>query len=159
MPERDSVWSLSVRFGDDLMESGFTAVPNLVLENYAALGITPTEMMFIIQVWQYWWRIRDPYPSLNTIAEKLGVSRRQTQRYADGLRTKGLLETSQRYVEGIGQLTNEYDFTPLLRAIREHLKVIHNGIKPTPPRHSRRGGRRQSGQGAPASVMSPEEDS
>ena len=64
-------YQITVRFGDAILQAGFTAVPNLVLDHYASLGITPGEMIFIIHVWQYWWTEQDPYPSLKTIAGKM----------------------------------------------------------------------------------------
>jgi DNA replication protein len=128
-----SPWDLSVRFGDELMQDGFTAIPNLVLDHYAELGITPAEMLWTIHVWEYWWTRRDPYPSLTSIADKMGVSRRQSQRYAESLREKGFLETNVRILGGVGQSTNEYDFTPMLRAIRGHLRVVHAGVDKSTP--------------------------
>src|SRR3712207_4905542 len=62
---------LSVRFGDDLLQEGFTAIPNLVLNYYRELDIVLQEMMFIIHIWQYWWSEKDPYPSLAVIAERM----------------------------------------------------------------------------------------
>src|SRR3712207_3956972 len=106
-----------VRFGDELLQAGFTAVPNLVLRHYVALGITPTEMMFIIHIWQYWWNEKDPYPSLRTIAERMGISWRNAQRYVASLRQKGVLVVSPRFAAGLGQMTNEYDFSPLTQRV------------------------------------------
>lgn len=125
---RESKWAPSVRFGSDLMQGNFTVVPNLILDHYAELGIAPAEMLWAIHVWEYWWTGHDPYPALSTVAEKMGVSRRQAQRYAESLREKGFLETNVRVLEGVGQSTNEYDFTPMLRAIRQHIKSVHGGI-------------------------------
>jgi hypothetical protein len=125
MPDQPG-FPLSMKFGDDLMRDGFTAIPNAVLDHYVELGISASEMLFIIHVWQFWWRLRDPYPSLATIAARMGVQHRQAQRYAEGLRNKGFLRTEQRFVEGRGQLSNEFDFTPLIRAIRDHLKRCHS---------------------------------
>ena len=121
----DNGLPLAVKFGDQLMQDGFTAVPNSVLEHYAELGITNNEMMFTIQVWNFWWRLRDPYPSLATIAERMGLQRRQTQQYVESLRNKGFLKTEQRYSESGSKLTNEYDFSPMLKAIREHIASNH----------------------------------
>jgi len=69
-------YKISVRFGDQILQAGFTSVPNLVLNHYAELGITPAEMMFIIHMWQFRWTERDPYPSLTTIADKMDVTDR-----------------------------------------------------------------------------------
>jgi DNA replication protein len=114
--------SLSVRFGDDLMADGFTAVPNLVLQHYTHVDMTHQEMMWTIHVWEHWWSSRrDPYPALGSIAAKMGISRRQSIRYAESLKAKGLLHIEPRYVDGKGQATNEYDFGPMLKTIREHV--------------------------------------
>src|SRR5437016_14099610 len=84
-------YKISVRFGDQILQAGFTSVPNLVLNHYAELGITPAEMMFTIHMWQFRWTERDPYPSLTTIADKMDVSWRQAHRYANSLKEKGFV--------------------------------------------------------------------
>src|SRR5688500_6595895 len=81
----DSGYKIAVRFGDQVLQAGFTSVPNLVLNHYAELGITPAEMLFTLHMWQFRWTERDPYPSLTTIAGKMDVSWRQAHRYAKSL--------------------------------------------------------------------------
>ncbi len=115
---------ISIRFGDELLEEGFTTVPNLVLRFYAALRITPAEMMFIIHVWEYWWNEKDPYPSLPKIAPRMNVSRRQAQKYVASLRQKGYLVVQERYIPGLGQTSNEYDFARFLAVLRLMRKVL-----------------------------------
>ncbi len=112
-----SSYQIAVRFGDEILQAGFTSVPNLVLDHYAGLGITPGEMMFTIHVWQYWWSEKDPYPSLKTIAAKMHVSRRQVGNYTQSLKSKGFLVVRERYVPALGQVTSEYDFEPLIQAV------------------------------------------
>lgn len=108
---------ISVRFGDPMLEAGHTAVPNLVLRHYAAAGITTEEMLFTIQVWSYWWDERDPYPSLEKIAERMGTSIKTVRRYSASLQAKALLTVRPRMVRGRGQTTNEYDFSRMLKVI------------------------------------------
>jgi hypothetical protein len=67
--------TLEVKFGDALLEHGFTSIPNLVLESYAALGITSNEMLFIIHVWKYWWTDKNHHPSIQRIADTMGARR------------------------------------------------------------------------------------
>ncbi len=110
-------YQIAVRFGDEILQAGFTAIPNLVLDHYADLGITPGEMLFTTHVWQYWWSEKNPYPSLQGVADKMNASRRQVRRYAEGLKAKGLLKVTERRLPGVGQITSEYDFFPLIRAI------------------------------------------
>lgn len=117
--EVDRDYRIEVRFGDAVLEAGHTAIPNLVLNHYAALNVSPGELVFVLICLQHKWTVRDPYPSLGTVAARMGVSRRQARNYAHGLRTKGLLVVSERVMPGKGQLSNTYDFGPLIRAVVE----------------------------------------
>ncbi len=113
----DSGYKIAVRFGDQVLQAGFTSIPNLVLNHYAELRISPAEMMFTIHMWQFRWTERDPYPSLTTIADKMDVSWRQAHRYAKSLEEKGFLIIKSRQEPGRGQVTSEYDFEPLIQAV------------------------------------------
>jgi len=146
-------YRISVRFGDDLLQTGFTAIPNLVLDHYTELGISPLEMMFIIHIWQYWWTEKDPYPSLKTIATKMKVDRRTTQRYVESLKQKKLLLVTPRTVPGLGQVTSEYDFSPLTVAVRS----FGGGSGATPQTNLSRGGMTNLS-GVPWTDLSTEED-
>ncbi len=127
-----------VRFGDEVLEAGFTTVPNLVLEHYAALGITSDEMMFTIHVWQYWWTERDPYPSLSTIAAKMGKSWRTVHRYAKSLEKKQMLKITHRDREDGGQSSSEYDFEPMISAVVRSART-ESSQPPAPSDSSDRG--------------------
>lgn len=75
---------LREKFGEELMQGGFTSLPNLVMNLYAALGITSPEMMFILQMWTHWYeKQEDMHPALTTIALRMNVSRRQAGRYVE----------------------------------------------------------------------------
>ncbi|MDQ6645268.1 MAG: helix-turn-helix domain-containing protein, partial [Chloroflexota bacterium] len=123
--------SIIVRFGDPILEEGHTAVPNLVLNYYSRLGITPAEMLFIIHVWQFWWTEKNPYPAITTIAKRMDMVKRQVQKYAKSLKEKEyiedadirLLRVNDRYLDGRGQVSSEYDFSGLLKAIT----LLHQG--------------------------------
>src|SRR4051812_4154409 len=147
----NTVYQIAVRFGDEVLQGGFTSVPNLVLNQYAELGISPAEMMFTIHVWQYWWTEKDPYPSLRAIAGKMNVSMRQVHNYAASLKKKGYLIVTQRYSPGQGQVTSEYDFAPLLQAV---VKLIQAS---TPLKEISGGGVKEIS-GAPLNPTSHEED-
>jgi DNA replication protein len=112
-----SEYAISVRFGNDILEHGFTAIPNLVLERYTVLGITNQELVFIIHVWKYWWNEHNPYPSLNRVAVAMGITKKQVVRYSQSLQEKGFLTVTERHDPKLGQQTNEYDFTKLIRAV------------------------------------------
>jgi DNA replication protein len=115
---------IAVRFGDDILQEGFTAVPNLLLTSYAKLGITAAELVFIQQIWTYWRTENDPYPSLTTIARNMAVSWRQAHRYAKSLARKGYLIIRERFTSG--RATNEYNFAPLLEALKTMVRQGKN---------------------------------
>src|SRR5215211_5329629 len=145
-------YRITVRFGVELLEDGHTAIPNLVLNHYAKLGISPAEMMFTIHIWQYWWTEKQPYPSLQAVADKMQISRRQVRNYAQSLKEKELLQVHERYVPGLGQTTSEYDFTRFFQRILELAKRPGD----TPRKNRSEGGRKEISQ-APRNDISSEE--
>jgi hypothetical protein len=146
------IYSIAVRFGNEVLQAGFTSAPNLVLKHYAKLGITPAEMMFTIHIWQYWWTEKDPYPSLKAIAAMMAVSLRQVHNYAASLRKKGYLNVKQRYEPGLGQMTSEYDFSALIQAVVQ----LEQGSRSTPLKNPSSGGVKDIS-GARVKSASPEE--
>jgi len=109
---------IAVRFGDAVLAAGHTAIPNLVLHYYAALDIGEGELVCTLQIWSYWWTARDPYPSIASIAARMGKSPRQIKTYIKGLQDKGMLRVVERFdAASGGQMTSEYDFSPLIEAV------------------------------------------
>lgn len=106
-----------VRFGDAILQAGFTSVPNLVLEHYAEVGISEGELVFTLHVWSFWWNRQLPYPSIATVAKRMNKSWRSVHRYAKGLEEKQLLKITPRYREDGGQTSSLYDFEPMINAI------------------------------------------
>src|SRR5215217_4628909 len=154
-----SPYQITVRFGNEILQAGFTAVPNLVLDHYGTLGITSAEMMFIIHIWQYWWTEKNPYPSLQAIADRMATSRRQVRRYTESLKEKGLLRVNERRQPGLGQVSSEYDFAPLIEQVL-HLASTENGVRTemtSPPRTEMTEGGRTILTEGPRSEMTPEE--
>src|SRR5438105_840077 len=86
-PPVTSETSLEARWGDIILDAGHTSIPNLLLELYSELGISNHEMMFIIHIFNYRWSKKNPFPAVNTIAKKMNVSHRNTQRYIQRLKT------------------------------------------------------------------------
>src|SRR5215204_5558645 len=101
--------ALVLRFGD-MMGSGFTVLPNILLKYQADLKITSGELNFIAQVWFHWWTDKDAFPAMTTIAKRMGAKDDKTvRRYSKSLRTKGYLIVRDRVSKGRGQLRSEYD--------------------------------------------------
>jgi hypothetical protein len=116
---------------EGLLGGGYTCLPNLLLERYAELGLTPTEVMVIIHIWQHWWdRGRNPFPALGTIAARMGLSTRQVRHHIAAIRAKGLLTVEERRVPGRGQVASAYVLTPLLEALGAPAGASPSGAVP-----------------------------
>lgn len=80
---------LEVTWGSTLLDHGFTTVPNLLLDNYAKLGLTSQEAMVIIHTLQQKANRRGPV-SVSEIAEKMGITPRRVRSILAGLEKKDL---------------------------------------------------------------------
>lgn len=100
-----------------LMKAGWSAIPNVILEKQAALGLDPLDINIILHLGQYWWKAEDlPHPSVSTIAEALGVTPRTIQKRIKALEELGLITRHERRYTGQGSLTNLYSFEGLIEA-------------------------------------------
>ena len=88
-------YKLQVRFGDDLLEAGFTAVPNLFLNNYRDLGISDGAALWIVHLLKFRWTEDNPYPRRSSIP--MNANKDTQKRYARQLRNLGLLFTKRIY--------------------------------------------------------------
>lgn len=73
--------------------AGWQPLPDVLLKNQYKLGLTPTEMMVLVNVLSFWWyEDQLPYPALSTISKRMSVTPRTIQRSLSGLIQKKLLE-------------------------------------------------------------------
>lgn len=121
MPKNDKAAkgkSIANRWSESLEEDGFVAVVNNFLDYYYELkpyNLTHGEAMFVIHLMSYKWTEDSPYPAFRTLAKLMGVSDKQTRRYAKSLETKKLLRREFRT-----GLPNKFDLNPLFRALEKH---------------------------------------
>jgi hypothetical protein len=81
--------------------AGFQIVPDLLLKHQAALELTPTEMVVLLNVTMHWWYPdQRPFPRSSIIAKRMGVQTRTVQRAMERLREVGLLEKVKETPEG-----------------------------------------------------------
>jgi hypothetical protein len=93
MTDDTKQFALKERWGEAI-EVGFVAIPNLLIEHQAKLGLSDTELVVLINIGSYWWSAeRLPFPRTRTIAERMGgVHRKRTvERALESLRNKGLI--------------------------------------------------------------------
>src|SRR5262249_19278093 len=104
---------IAERFGASVCRDGYILLPNSILRHYARLGISEPELVFVQQLWTYWWDTSLPYPSVVTIAARMSKSVRQIQHYIARLRGAGWLVVVERRDPQGGQISNAYDLRPL----------------------------------------------
>ena len=84
------------------------------------LRLTPTQLAVLMHLADYWWDVdRKPYPSKQTLAERLGKSPRQVQRIIAELEAAGLVERVERRAAHKGKLSNIYDLSGLVKRLKE----------------------------------------
>ena len=140
-PESEKKW------GKEVIALGFCIVPSLLLKAQQRLGLNPTQLAILIQLCDFWWvNERKPYPSKASLAERLGISKRQVQRHVAELEGAGLVKRRQRTANHGGKMANTYDLDglverlrelePEFRAVEEKAKAARRAV--TQPRHRRK---------------------
>ncbi|HYD78946.1 MAG TPA: helix-turn-helix domain-containing protein [Paucimonas sp.] len=108
------------KWGKAVIDLGFSIIPSLIFRAQARLGLNPTQLAVLLQLADYWWdEQRHPYPAKETLAERLGLSARQVQRYVAELEVAGLVKRIERYASHKGRLSNQYDLTGLVERLKK----------------------------------------
>jgi predicted transcriptional regulator len=132
--------SANDKWGKDVMKQGFCIVPSILLRAQPRLGLNPTQLAVLLQLCDYWWdNRRKPYPSKESIGERLGLKGRQVQRYMAELETAGLLKRNERYAANGGRMSNEYDLSGLVEKLQKIAPEFEQA-KEVKRQASRRGG-------------------
>jgi Mn-dependent DtxR family transcriptional regulator len=107
---------ISVRWGISL-GNGFTEVPNIILDNYARLGVTPQEAMLLIHIARYCFEKQsdsEAFPSVSRLAAEMGRSKRYVLTLLAKLKEKKLIDITHR--DGLPSI---YDLSPLAKKCME----------------------------------------
>jgi hypothetical protein len=106
-------------------DTGFVAVPNVLLTYYRTLNVTPTEFVVLLNLLSHWWSADTrPFPRVSTIARRMETSPRTVQRALNRLRALGLIDWQRVQVKngkivpgarpGEGVRRRLYDLAPLV---------------------------------------------
>ena len=107
-----------IQIWGDILDEGFTSVPNLLLRYRSILGIKPQHLSLIIDIMSFKWDIHSPFPSYTTLAKRAGVDERTIKRITQDLEELGLLIKEPRFDDTTGaQITTIFDFRPLVRKL------------------------------------------
>ena len=80
------------KWGDAAL-AGFQQVPDILLKKQVELGLSPTDMLVLLNITMHWWYAgQRPFPRPTTIADRLNVAPRTVQRSLRRLSELGLVE-------------------------------------------------------------------
>ena len=117
--------NVAERWSTALADKGWTSISNQFLECYSRLSpsITHGEAMFIVHLMQYKWDQSAPFPSLVTIAKRMGISTTSARSLARSLEKKGYLRR-----EGQKGRTNRYHLKRLFEALEAFVEEPQSTI-------------------------------
>ncbi len=122
MPTNKQDKTRIVQIWGDILDEGFTSVPNLLLRYRSALGIKPKHLTLIIDIMSFKWDRYSPFPSYSTLAKRAGVEERSIKRITQDLEELHLLIKEPRFNENTGaQITTIFDFRPLVKKLTEEM--------------------------------------
>jgi hypothetical protein len=128
------------KWGRAVMKLGFSIIPSLLLRAQQRLGLNPTQLAILLQIADYWWdHGRKPYPSKQTLSQRLGLGPRQIQRHIAELEAAGLVQRIERRAAHRGKLSNEYDLSGLVEKLKK-LEPEFRQVKEMQRQVSRPGG-------------------
>lgn len=148
--------TVSVRWTPRLAELGWTPIADFFLDNYHRLEprLKYSEAMFIIHLMRHKWDGEAPFPSIGTVAQKMGISVQAARALARSLERKRLLVR-----EGVIGGTNKFHLGKLFRAL-EHLSQKdekggeqRTSAEPSQPRVWNPFNQRSKVKGAPSSAI------
>lgn len=108
------------KWGKKVMSIGFDILPSLLFKAQRRLGLTSSQLVVLLHLANHWWDANNnPWPSVTTIAERMGIQRRQVQKIMKDLETAGLVQRIERRARHRGKLSNEYDLSGLVKKLKE----------------------------------------
>ena len=132
---------IASKWGQEVAERGFAQIPNYLMQINLFVHddhkLSPAEMIVLLHLVASWWKKDEmPFPSMNTLAQRGGISERQVQRSIKSLEQKGYLTKTKRKIKTV-IASNVYDLSPLvqiLKDVAEHFVNKHpRKIKTRPP--------------------------
>ena len=111
-----------VQIWGEILDEGFTSVPNILLKYRSKIGLKPKHIMLIIDIMSYKWDVGYPFPSYSTLSQKSGIEERSVKRITQDLEELGLLVKTPRFDNETGaQTTTVFDFRPLVTRLIEEM--------------------------------------
>jgi DNA-binding transcriptional regulator YhcF (GntR family) len=114
--KRDSIKRNESKWSATLMEAGWTVLPSILLERQHALGLDAVDINIIMHLVRHWWFPDSlPHPSKRTIAQCMSINESTVRRHIAAMEKIGFIKRIPRRDRTHGQMTNEYDFSGLIK--------------------------------------------
>lgn len=104
---------LVAKWSAEIMEDGFTAIPNFLIDHMVDIGINPIELSVIIAIERHRFFGDTAYPSNERISRITGYSPRHVSRITSDLQKRKLIKKIKRPYNSV-----LYDFKPLAKALK-----------------------------------------
>ena len=122
MPNTKQDKTKIVQIWGEILDEGFTSVPNILLRYRSQIGLKPKHIMLIIDIMSFKWDKGSPFPSYSTLSHRAGVEERSIKRITQDLEELKLLVKTPRFDEETGaQVTTVFDFRPLVQKLIEEM--------------------------------------
>ncbi len=119
---------LAGRWGYSVLEqSGWTTIPNLLLENQQKFKLSNTEMLLLIHLISFMHYAEAPvFPSIETLSLRINQHPRTVQRTIAKLIKQGLISRKIRSKSLNDKgLSNLYDIAPLIKKLLELQQIVN----------------------------------
>lgn len=68
----------SKKWGNSVLDLGFTIIPSLLLKAQARLNLSAQELVVLLQIIDHWWDAEHwPFPGKKALAERLNLTTKQ----------------------------------------------------------------------------------
>lgn len=109
------------KWGPELLEPGWTLIPNVLLTKQHALGLSPVDINILLQILKHWWRAGEaPFPSQQKLARLMNVDPSTVKRHLRSLRELGFIDWKNHRRKDGGNAANRYDFSGLIEKARPY---------------------------------------
>lgn len=122
-PRTSTLKDLPAKWGTEAIQAGWVALPSIMLERQAALGLDPIDVNIILHIAKHWFDPGNlPHPSKGSIAKAMNLTPRTVQKHISRLHDLGFLKRIERRgPKGTrGSQTSKFDFSGLAAQIKPY---------------------------------------
>lgn len=113
--------SAAAKWSEQVVERGYTIIPNMLLTHQSKIGLSSSQCMLVIHLLSYWWDSnKNPFPSKSQLAKRMGMSERQIQRHISELVSMGVLRRKKEDTKNtLGRSLVSYDLNGLVNILKK----------------------------------------